>query len=126
MAVLDTSFLIAVERDRDWAVDLYVDLEAARAPLRIPAAVWVEYLYKLSPSNRSRAVHELERATIFEPFTRVLADEAARLQHELAREGAVLGWHDLQVATTALSYDEPLATRDAAFDRVAGLEVRCP
>lgn len=65
----------------------------------------------------------MEAGTRFEPFTRQLADEAARLQFELFRAGEPLGWHDLQVATTALHYGEPVVTSDRRFEAVPGLAV---
>lgn len=91
------------------------------AILRVPAASWVEVLHAYAPKARERVAAVMERSTIFAEFTRELADHAARLQHDLRREGAPLGWHDLQIATTALHYGEPLVSNDAAFDDVPGL-----
>lgn len=123
MAVLDTTFLIAVERGDPRAVEGYAGLVEGPDALRVPAAVWTEYLSGFDPGRRPEARRVLEAAVTFEPFARVLADEAARLQHELLRAGAAVGWHDLQVAATALHYDEPLVTSDDRFERVPGLAV---
>lgn len=122
MATLDTSFLVAIERRSPAALKVLREIEASAAPSRVPAAVWTEYLSGMTPAKRARAVRTLEGSVTFEPFDRTLADEAARLQHELRRAGATLGWHDLQIATTALHYGEPVVSNDEAFDGVPGLE----
>lgn len=126
MSVLDTSFLIEVERGASAATRLLAQVESQSDALRIPAAVWVEYLSTFEPTRRGDAVKRLDGASTFEPFTREAADEAARLQHELMREGRGLGWHDLQIAATALYLRETLITTDAAFRGLPGLDVRFP
>lgn len=126
MAVLDTSFLIALEKELDTAHARYEDLVVRGEAMRVPAAVWTEYLTGFPPAQRDAARSKLEAGTILEPFGRFLADEAARLQHELLRTGDQIGWHDLQVATTALHYDEPVITSEARFEAVPGLAVLAP
>lgn len=123
MAVLDASFLIGLERKDDSALRRLQQLEAERQHLRIPASVWVEYLYRKNERDRAVEARKMERAATFEPFTREQADGAARIQAGLATRGATLTWHDLQVAAVALHYGEPLVTNDTAFDRVPGLRV---
>jgi predicted nucleic acid-binding protein len=123
MAVLDTTFLVSLEEAKETAEERYLDLQAGREPVRVPAAVWTEYLSGFPPRERDEARETLEAATSFEPFTRRMADESARLQHELMRAGDTLGWHDLQVATTALHYDEVLFSSDGRFEVVPGLAV---
>lgn len=105
-------------------MELYEDLTSGTDAIRVPAAVWTEYLSGFRPEDRDAARGTLEAGTRFEPFTRQLADEAARLQSELMRAGDTLGWHDLQVATTALHYDEPLISDDRRFEAVPGLALR--
>lgn len=124
MAVLDTTFLVAVEKAEPEAVDQYRDLEAGREAVRVPAAVWIEYCSGFGPKERDEARETLEAAVTFEPFTRRMADEAARIQHELMRSGDTLGWHDVQVATTALHYEEVLLSNDERFSSVPGLAVQ--
>lgn len=123
MTVLDTSFLVALEGGSDGAEALLDDLRERRDALRVPGAVWTEYLSGFDPIPREEARAVLEAEVTFEAFTRTLADEAARLQAELADGGEPLGWHDLQVATTALHHDEPVVTVDAGFEAVPGLGV---
>jgi predicted nucleic acid-binding protein len=126
VVVADTSFLVAYERASDRRASELDALIAGAGPLRVPAAAWTEFLAFLPPAKRSRAVAELESSASFEAFTRELADEAARLQHELLREGRPLSWNDLQIAATALHFGEPLLTADRAFARVPGLEIVSP
>ena len=123
MAVLDSTFLIALERGAASALARFKELKEQREPMRIPAATWVEYLSSFPPASRAKASRILEESAIFEPFTRSLADDAARIQFELRREGKTLGWHDLQIAATALAHNESLVTADAGFGIVPGLDV---
>ena len=124
MTVLDTSFLIHLERGDTKAESLLRELEARSDPVRVPAAAWVEFLSTFPPGPRGEAVRRLEGSVSFEPFSRETADEAARLQFELLREGRGLGWHDLQVAATALYLRETLVSSDRAFRDLPGLDLR--
>lgn len=121
MAVLDTTVLVALEKGSTEASDTYLRLSEEGEPVRLPSAAWTEYLSGFDPVDRDEARETLEASVTFEPFTRRLADEAARLQFELMRAGDPLGWHDIQVATTALHYDEPLVSSDERFQAVPGL-----
>lgn len=123
MPVLDTSYLIALERDDLGAWLVMEKLQESGRVLRVPAAVWVEYLFAMSAEKRARAIEELDAALVFEPFTRELADAASRLQHALRARGAALGWHDLQIAVTALHHNDSLVTTDKAFEAVPDLHV---
>lgn len=122
LVVLDTTFLIALERAEKAAQALYERLLDEGAAMRVPAAVWVEYLAPMDAATRRKARSTLEDSVIFEPFSREAADEAADLQHELLAVGRRLGWHDLQVAATARLHREPLVTRDDALQGLPGIE----
>lgn len=121
MVVLDSTFLSDFLKRRKAALSAYDRLDESGDTVRIPAAVWVEVLHAFAPAKRAAVARELEGGALFVDFTRELADEAARLQHELRREGAPLGWHDLQIATTALHFREPVLSNDESFDAVPGL-----
>lgn len=121
MVVLDTTFLIDFEQRDEATVDAFDGFRAAMEPVRVPAAVWVEFLYRAQPALRARAERTLDATLSFEPFDRETAQHAAKLQHELHAVGRPLAWHDLQVAATALRHDEVLVTNDKAFARVAQL-----
>jgi predicted nucleic acid-binding protein len=121
MVVLDSTFVSDFVNRRRGALARYDQLDADGETIRVPAAVWVEVLHAFAPAKRAQVARLLEGRALFVDFTRELADEAARLQHELRREGTPLGWHDLQIATTALHFREALVSNDEAFDAVPGL-----
>ncbi len=126
MAILDTSFLVAVERGNEDAIRLYSGMAAGNEPVRVPAAVWLEYLFPMSARQRAVAKRALRRASVFVPFDLPVAERAIQLQQERMRAGVRMGWHDIQVVATALHLGEPLVTLDRDFDDVPGLEVLQP
>lgn len=121
MAVLDSTFLSDLLTRRPAAVAVLASLEREGAPLRVPAAVWIEILHTFPARKRSGIAKSLERNVVFVDMDRELADDAVRLQHDLRAEGAPLGWHDLHVAVTALKFHEPVVSNDRSFDDVPGL-----
>jgi len=122
MAVLDATFLIALERRDPAAQRLLADVESFGGPLRIPTAVFAEILTGLPPAHRQVARSILRRGAILEPFTDILAEIVGELQWALRATGQEMPWHDAQVAATALHYREPLISSDSVFGRVPGLE----
>lgn len=121
MAVLDTNFLIAMERGQAKALQRAEGLFQHRMPLRIAAAAWIEYLAGVPLKRRPAIQADLDQTATFEPFTRDCAALAIRLQADLMERGARMNWNDLQIAATALHYDEPVISNDLAFDDVPGL-----
>lgn len=124
MVVLDTTFLIALERGDKKAAQLYDELLSAGEAIRVPAAVWVEYLSPMDAAVRRKARSTLEGAALFEAFDRETADEAVDLQNELFAAGRRLGWHDVQIAALARLKREPLVSNDAALADLPGIETR--
>lgn len=123
MAVLDTSFLIALERGDEDAVRLHAQLQAEGESLYLPAAVWTEFLAGFPPADRRVERTALMGTLVFQPFDVADADIATDLQHRLTARGTRLSWHDLQVAATALRLGEALVTADETFAQVVGLRV---
>lgn len=123
MVVLDSTFLVDLSRGNPKASRLRQELEDTGIPLRVPAAAWIEYLSVFDAKKRVTQQANLERATLFEPFDREAAQNAAQLQYELFRMGTPLGWHDLQIAATAVHYGEAVVTNDEKFREVPRLEV---
>lgn len=122
MAVLDSSFLIALQQGEGGALELLSRLASESQPLRVPASAWAEYFCGFPVAERRRFQRELEATTVFEPVDRGHADTAAQLQHELLRQGLPLSWSDAFIAATAVLVREPLVSNDEAFDRVPGVE----
>lgn len=123
MAVLDTSFLLDLERGLPDAQRALGDLESFAPLMRVPAPVWLEYLSGFEPIKAARAAQWLDRTVVFEPMGREIAAHAVRLQRELFAAGRPLAYHDLWIAATAVHHDEELVTRDRGFDDIPGLVV---
>lgn len=123
MAVLDTSYLIAIEKREPSAQTIQKEFERTNVYLRVPAPVWIEYLHPMAAAPRQKAAIELDAMTQFEPITREIAEEAADIQHALKQRGKKLGLTDLQIAATAKLFREPVVTRDKRFRLVRDLEV---
>lgn len=123
MVILDSTFLIDVERRQKRALARLTELVEAGTPLRVPPASWIEYLARIDPSKRQAATRQLESSVVFEALSREIADEAVRIQAELASRGSPLGWHDLQIAAAAAFLREPLISNDVGFRVVPGLEI---
>lgn len=93
------------------------------APLRVPAAAWVEFLSGVNEAHRTASEAVLQAATLFHPFGVVEARAAVSIQSALRVAGRPLAWSDLQIAATAITLGEPLVSNDQAFRRVPGLDV---
>lgn len=123
MAVLDTCFLIALDKQDPKAVALAKRLSESQEPLVVPAAVWAEYLSGLPAAYRSARARSLAAVAEVAAFDRHLADHLADLQGELMRRGEPIGWHDGQVAATALARRDALVTTDRRLAALENLEV---
>lgn len=126
MPVIDTSFLIRLTRGDAGCVRLSSQLATQRQALWIPAAVWAEFLAGFGPEDRAAARDILREAGTFAPFDQNVADMAAALQHNAMSSGKRRGWHDIQVAATALHLREPLVTTDQGFAGIDGLVLLSP
>lgn len=127
--ILDTSVLIAAERRT-------LDFEAllrslGDEPVRIAAITASELLHgchrAADPGVRARRfafVDSLLGLIPVLPFGLAEARRHAELWAHLAREGTMLGPHDLLIGATALAQGHTLATLNTAeFSRVAGLRL---
>jgi predicted nucleic acid-binding protein len=121
VVVLDANLLIAIEKGNSQALQRIEGLLKEGLPLRVAAVAWVEYLAGVPLGRRHAAQADLDQTTSFEPFTRECAAVAVQLQSELLKRGARLAHNDLQIAATALHYDEPVVSNDKGFDAVPGL-----
>lgn len=128
-ALIDSSVLIAVERDR---LDLRTVLERhEREPIAIAAITAAELLHGVhraktaaQRARREAFVEHLLAELPISPFDGVAARVHARLWAQLAARGQPIGAHDLLIAATALSLGYAVATRDErSFPRVDGLTV---
>ncbi len=121
--LLDTSVVIAHLRGQ---IDV-LSLTAPAEPLFVPLVALGE-LYKgaeksARPAHNRRLVDDfLQMAALLYPDT-ATAESYAKAAVALEARGQVIPENDLWIAAVALECDLPLATRDAHFDRVDGLNV---
>ena len=126
MAVLDTSYLIALSHKVPAAIRMQQRLEEGGDPLMVAAVSWMEFLAGIPDDRRAAAATLLGKAARLVPFEREAAEVAARIQHSLLVKGRRRGWNDLQVAATALVSGQPVVTMDRDFSGIPGLEVLKP
>ncbi|MEK6976062.1 MAG: type II toxin-antitoxin system VapC family toxin [Candidatus Thermoplasmatota archaeon] len=126
MAVIDCSYLIALERGDKRAQTLQLRLEREGHSVRIPAPAWYEFLIGFRAKLRPAVAEAFRGSSILVAFDSALAVEAARVQDLMLAAGSQLSIPDLFIAATATALNEPLVTLDLAFDEVPGLEVIHP
>lgn len=127
--ILDTSVLIAAERGRLRLEALLLSL--GDEPVRIAAITASELLHgchrAADPGVRARRfafVDSLLELIPVLPFGLAEARRHAELWAHVAKEGTILGPHDLLIGATALAQGHTLATLNTAeFSYVAGLRL---
>lgn len=127
--LIDTSIFIAWERDE---IDLAATLTAAGdEPVFLSVVSASELLHGVhradSARRRSRRQKFVESVLAAIPAIAVslaVARVHAAVWADLASEGALIGAHDLWIASTALAHDHTIATRNAReFSRVDALRI---
>ncbi|MFI5209088.1 MAG: type II toxin-antitoxin system VapC family toxin [Gemmatimonadales bacterium] len=127
--ILDTSVLVAAERG---AIKLESLLESlGETPVAITAVTAAELLHgchrAADPGVRARRFAFVEALLDLIPvlsFGLAEARRHAELWAHLAREGTMIGPHDLMIGATALAQGHLLATLNTKeFSRVAGLRL---
>lgn len=123
MSVLDSTFLIDLNREESNAVDVLQELRGRGRPLRVPAVVMMEVA--TGEEEPEEAASELESSFLIQPFTPDLAVVGATVARNLFEQGVFPGWTDVMIAATALHFGEELVSRNERhFRRVSGLELR--
>jgi len=126
--ILDTSFLIDVQKGVEAAVEKAVEIESNGCPRRVPHVVLYELYIGIgkgaqTDENRERVENVLSSLPL-EPTTPSIARRAGKIEGELQKEGEAIGAVDAIVAATALDYDEPVVTADSGdFERVSDLRI---
>ena len=127
--LIDSSVLIDAERG---TLDLPAHLAAYEHEEFLISAITVSEI--LHGVHRTRTADQRARREAFieklladfpvMPFDLEVARLHARLGAQLALHGVIIGAHDLQIASTALSLNASLATRDArGFPKIRGLKL---
>lgn len=127
--ILDTSILIAAERR---SLDLAALLEAEADTLVSLSSVTASELLHgvhraVSPEQRNKRSAFVEDVLLTFPilsFDLASARCHAQIWASLEKEGRVIGYYDLIIAATALTYDHVIATlNEKEFARVPGLQL---
>lgn len=121
MPVIDTTLLIADERDAE--VHAFIEgLVAEGEALLVPAQVAIEFA--AGRADPAEAIRKLRDAFVLVPCGPDIALEAARLARASFREGSFPGWPDIQIAATALREGMALVTKNGRHFEPLGVRVR--
>lgn len=125
--VLDSSVLIAAEREAKPVSDLFLQLEQMHGETEvvISSITVIELEHGLHRAN-TPALAQQRRAyldTIFlaltaEPFTREMGQLAAKIDAEARRAGRVISFEDLLIGVTALHFGYGVCTRNLRHFRM--------
>ncbi|HMP75690.1 MAG TPA: type II toxin-antitoxin system VapC family toxin [Kiritimatiellia bacterium] len=125
--ILDSTFLVDFERElrRGDSGPATAFLEQhADAPLSITFTIAGELAAGTSLGSDRARWESFIRPFSLLGFTPDVAWQFGALYRHLRASGTLIGANDLWIAATALTYDQPLATRNAnEFARVPGLAV---
>ena len=118
--VLDTTFLIDLQRGRERALHVLEAMLDAEEDLVVPAQVAVEFLSGVK--DQAVALRRLEAAFTFAPADRDHALVAAELAREARARGAFPGWSDVNVAAHARLESTYVVTANAKHFREMGCD----
>jgi tRNA(fMet)-specific endonuclease VapC len=127
--ILDTTVLIAAERERSGLVALVEDEDdvAIAAVTAAELLVGVELADKRRRPRRDAFVRAILTSVRVEPYDLETARGHASLLAHTRRSGQARGAHDLLIAATALATERVVVTADArGFAGLPGVEVRAP
>jgi predicted nucleic acid-binding protein len=128
--ILDSSFLIDLERSHEPAVTKAREIEADELPRRVPLIVIYEMFISVGKGTRTEENRKrVERVLGSLPIVsanEAIVRRAGRFEGEVQRTGLTgVGPADAIIAATAIEYDEPVLTDDATdFERIPSAELR--
>lgn len=111
MPVLDTTFLIDLQREPKRMAPVLERLAAEEETLLVPLQVAVEYCAGVK--EPAKAFHDLRLAFTLVPFDDEVAREAMDLAQRALLARRLPGWADIQIAATALVHGTYVVTRNA-------------
>ncbi len=127
MAILESSFLIDLLRNKSSAVELFNDLERKETILGITAPsimeIWEGALLSPISEKKKKLVEELlSQLTVFS-LDEKAAKRAAEIEALLIKQGLAIGTTDVMIAGITLAEGETLVAGDEHFTRIPGLRV---
>ena len=124
MAVLETSFLIDVLRNKDDAKKVLGELSQNNETLFIAAPsvteLWEGALWSIRAEKEKILVNQLLAALHVLPLDEKSAKKAASIKFEL--RDATIGYADILIAAIAIEKSQMLVTRDGHYSKIAGLK----
>lgn len=122
MPVLDTTFLIGLEKRPGTLRHFLEDLNEEGEPILVPVQAAIEFA--AGADDPAQAIRTLQEAFTVVPFGPVLAIEAARLARASFASGKFPGWPDIQIAATARHEGMVVVTRNGRHFETLGIRVR--
>ena len=92
-------------------------------PLPVLAEAWFTVLNSARQSENQVRLEAFVQRSRVPPMGPETALRYARIRMALRRKGRPIPQNDMWIAAVCLEYNLPLATRDAHFDEVEGLQV---
>lgn len=121
MTVLDTSYLIDLERGNDAALTALDTMVNNRDPMRVPAQAATEYVTGFEDPVAN--LHDLQASYQLVPYHREHILETARIARKALLQGTFPGWPGCHIASAAILYGEPIATANRAHYDALGCKV---
>ena len=131
--VLDSSTLIAAEREKRPVSELLTSLESEHSEEEFLLSSitvmelehgWHRAKTSETASRRRRYLDEVFAVIPVEPFTREMAVLAAKIDADMKKVGTVVATADLLIGVTALHYGYAIGTRNLRhFQMIPGLQV---
>lgn len=127
--ILDTSVIIDVTNRDERAIEYVSGLDGTSRPQRISTITLTELYEGVAraqrPSGERDALTEILESKLLAPVTLSIGRCAGEIRGELFDAGTPIEREDRLIGATALSYGEPVLTRNAGhFERIDGLNVR--
>ena len=98
-----------------------------RKNIKIPAVVSAELMhgaYKSNNADNMNKVRKFLSKFVIIPFSFEEPDIYGQIRTALERKGQLIGYHDIQIAATALNYNATLVTNNTnEFSRIDGLNL---
>lgn len=120
MAILDTNFLISVDRNNPRALKKGREMEQKNRPLRVPRIAVSELWVAVGKGTRTqRNIRQYNKVLTGLPqvdLTEKIAKQGGKIHGESEAGGKPgVGIADGIIAATALDYDEPVITNDTDY-----------
>lgn len=127
--ILDTSFLLDVRHGDSGAIQLASQLDSDHVYQRVSSITVAELFAGVprssNPDKEQQNIINVVLSKEVVPIDERIAQRAGRLHGELYNDGTPVEMHDCLIAATAISFEEPVVTRNVDhFKRFDNVTVR--